>query len=203
MADASVQGSTRSGPAGSFRTFQSFRDIFVGLITTGQDESGRRGMAVLLLGLLLLLGGCSGEPDTGPGKVRWDRETCVRCNMAVSDPMYSAQVRVHPGKKSRLYKFDDIGCAVIWLDEQKLADDPDVEIWVNDYRTGDWIDARKAWYVPGKVTPMGYGLGATAQKEPGAMDFQAAQKHIYEVEETFHVHRGDEHAHPAPGEENK
>ncbi len=196
MADASVQGSARSGPDGRFRTLLFFRECFVGL------KPGLLGMAILLGGLLLL-GGCSGEPDTGPGKVRWDRDTCVRCNMVLSDPMYSAQVRVHPGEKSRLYKFDDIGCAVIWLDEQKLADDPDVEIWVNDYRTGDWIDARKAWYVPGKVTPMGYGLGATAQKEPGAMDFQAARKHIYEVEETFHLHRGEEHAHPAAGEEKQ
>ena len=160
---------------------------------------------VLLVMLLVLsfLAGCSGEPDSGPGKVRWDRETCVRCNMAVSDPKYSAQVRLHPGKKSKLYKFDDIGCAVIWLDEQKLADDPDLEIWVNDYRTGDWIDARKAWYVAGKVTPMGYGLGATTEREPGAMDFEAAKKHVYQVEESFHVHRGDEHAHPVPGEEDK
>ncbi len=155
---------------------------------------------LLLAAAGLLLAACSGEPDRGPGKVRWDRETCVRCNMAVSDPHYSAQVRVHPGPGSRLYKFDDIGCAVIWLDEQKLADDPDVEIWVNDYRTGEWIDARSAWYVPGKVTPMGYGLGATREKEPGAMDFAAARRHIYRVEETFHQHRGGDHTHPQRGE---
>ncbi|HIE55770.1 MAG TPA: protein NosL [Chromatiaceae bacterium] len=153
--------------------------------------------------LLLLLAGCSPEPDTGPGQVRWDRETCIRCNMAVSDPRYSAQVRVPAGHKSQLYKFDDIGCAVIWLDEQKLADDPGVEIWVNDYRSGEWIDARKAWYVPGKVTPMGYGLGASKLKEQGALDFAAARKHVYEIEETFHIHRGDQHAHPTPGEEKK
>jgi len=151
----------------------------------------------------LLLGGCSGEPDTGPGKVRWDRETCVRCQMAVSDPKFSAQVRVHPGKGSKLYKFDDIGCAIIWLDEQGLASDPDIEIWVNDYQTGDWIDARRAWYVPGQITPMGYGLGATPEKRPGALDFAAARRHVYEVESTYHLHRGDPHPHPQPGDENR
>ena len=164
-------------------------------------KPGWWGIAVLLAGLLLLLGGCSGEPDTGPGKVRWDRETCERCAMAISDPKYSAQVRVPAGKKTKLYKFDDIGCAVIWLDQQPFSKDPRVEIWVNDYHTEDWIAARKAWYVPGKVTPMGYGLGATTKKEPGAMDFQAARKHIYEVEETYHIHRGgEEHARPVSGE---
>ena len=151
-----------------------------------------------LVALVLLLAACSRAPDTGPGKVRWDRDTCARCAMAISDPKFSAQVRVPDERgRSRLYKFDDIGCAVIWLDEHKLSDDPRVEIWVNDYHSGDWIDARKAWYVPGQITPMGYGLGATAEKEPGAMDFAAARRHIYKVEETYHQHRGEApHAHP-------
>jgi nitrous oxide reductase accessory protein NosL len=145
-----------------------------------------------LFALLLLLAGCSGEPDTGPGKVRWDREICARCAMAVSDHNYAAQIRGGPvGQKGKLYKFDDIGCAVIWLDQQPWKDNPSIEIWVTDYRNGDWIDARKAWYVKGKITPMGYGLGATPEKETGALDFAAAKKHIYNVEETFHIHRGD------------
>jgi nitrous oxide reductase accessory protein NosL len=153
-----------------------------------------------LLGLLLLLAGCSNEPDTGPGKVRWDREVCARCAMTVSDHNYSAQVRGGPaGQKGKLYKFDDIGCAVIWLDQQPWKDNPKTEIWVTDYRNGDWLDARKAWYVKGKITPMGYGLGATPEQEPGALDFAQARKHIYEVEEQTHTHRGDEHQHPAAG----
>ncbi len=156
---------------------------------------------LLLLGLLLVLAGCSGEPDTGPGKVRWDREVCVRCAMAISDHNYAAQVRGGPaGQKGKLYKFDDIGCAVIWLDQQPWKDNPKTEVWVTDYRNGEWIDARKAWYVKGKITPMGYGLGATPEKEPGALDFAQARKHIYEVENETHAHRGDEHQHSAAGE---
>ena len=170
----------------------------------GLDPAGGRWKATIFGALWLLtvlvLTACSRAPETGPGKVRWDRDTCVRCGMAISDPMYSAQIRVHPhgGGKSKLYKFDDIGCAVIWLDQQPFKDDPSVEIWVNDYQTGKWIDARKAWYVPGRVTPMGYGLGATTRKEPGAMDFAAARKHIYQVEQSYHLHRGaaSDHSHP-------
>lgn len=153
-----------------------------------------------LLLVFLLFVGCSGEPETGPGKVRWDRDTCVRCNMAVSDPHYSAQVRIRDAQGNHLYKFDDIGCAVIWLEEQGRLDDPAVEIWVNDYRNGEWIDARTAWYVPGKVTPMGYGLGATSQKAPGAMDFTAARDHIHAIESQYHVHREAPHPHPQAGE---
>ena len=41
----------------------------------------RHGIVFLLLGLLAA---CSGEPKTGPVEVKWDRDTCVRCSMALS-----------------------------------------------------------------------------------------------------------------------
>ncbi len=146
---------------------------------------------LLSLSVLSQLSACSGKPDTGPGKVRWDREICTRCAMALSDRHYAAQVRGGPvGQKSKLYKFDDIGCAVIWLDEQKWKDNPAVEIWVNDYRNGKWLDARKAWYVTGKTTPMDYALGAQPEKTEGALDFAQAKKHVYEVEKRLNLHSG-------------
>ena len=145
--------------------------------------------------LLVLLLGCSAEPDSGPGKIRWDREVCTRCAMSVSEHNYAAQIRHKvAGQKSKLYVFDDIGCAIIWLDQQPWKDDPANEIWVAAYQDGQWLDARKAWYVPGKITPMGYGLGASARQEPGAMDFAAARKQVYQVEQQTHAHRGG-HSH--------
>jgi copper chaperone NosL len=149
-----------------------------------------------LLMLTLLVAGCSRQADTGPVEIRWDKETCERCAMAVSDHNYSAQVRGGPANKStKVYKFDDIGCAVIWLDKQTWKADSRTEIWVNDYRNGNWIDARKANYVTGKVTPMGYGLGAQADPVEGALNFAAAREHIYEVEAGEHKHKGG-HMHP-------
>jgi len=149
-----------------------------------------------LLLLTILVAGCSKQADTGPVEVRWDKETCERCAMAVSDRNYSAQVRGGPAEKStRVYKFDDIGCAVIWLDKQAWKADTRTEIWVNDYRNGKWLDARKASYVTGKVTPMGYGLGAQAELVEGALNFAAAREHVYEVETGEHKHKGG-HMHP-------
>jgi copper chaperone NosL len=149
-----------------------------------------------LMLLIMLVAGCSRQADTGPVEVRWDKDTCERCAMAVSDRHYSAQVRGGPADKTtRVYKFDDIGCAVIWLDKQAWKADPRTEIWVTDYRNGKWIDARKAGYVTGKVTPMGYGLGAQADRIDGALDFTAAREHIYKVESSEHKHKGG-HMHP-------
>ncbi len=146
---------------------------------------------VVLFVLAVTLGGCGKEKTSGPEKVRWDREICARCAMAVSNRNYSAQVRGgRKGKKARVYKFDDVGCAVIWLDKQSWKDDPRTEIWVNDYRNGKWINAKTAWYVKMKNTPMDYGMGAQTEKVEGALDFEQARKHIYEVEQRFNPHTG-------------
>ncbi|MCW8964369.1 MAG: nitrous oxide reductase accessory protein NosL [Gammaproteobacteria bacterium] len=145
--------------------------------------------------MFMLLSACSQEDATGPGKVRWDQESCARCAMAVSDRNYAAQVRgADAGSITKLYKFDDIGCAVIWLKKQQWKDDPRTEIWVTDHQNGQWIDARKASYVTGKITPMGYGLGAQPEATEGSLDFAGARKHIMIVESTEHIHRG-RHAH--------
>jgi len=148
-------------------------------------------IAVVVL-LSLLLTACSQEPATGPEKVRWDREVCARCSMAVSDPNFSAQIR-QPANQygvSTVHKFDDIGCAVIWLKDQPWKDEAATEIWVNDYRNGKWIDARKAYYVDGKLTPMNYGLGAQSDPVDHSLDYAAASKHIMVVEEREHIHGG-------------
>jgi len=133
----------------------------------------RHGVAFLLLGLLAA---CSGEPKTGPVEVKWDRDTCVRCSMALSDKRFAAQVR--GGAKHQAFKFDDFGCAVFWLKDKPWADDPASEIWVMDMRSAQWIDARKAYYVPNKMTPMAYGFGAVALPEPGSVNFEEARKQL-------------------------
>lgn len=141
--------------------------------------------------LVVFLTGCSGDPGTGPAEVRWDREICPRCAMVVSDHNYAAQVRGGPAdKRKKVYTFDDIGCAVIWLDKQEWKDDAGTEVWVTDHRNGKWLDARSAYYVTGKITPMAYGLGAQDTTAEGALDYSAAREHIYEVEAAEHTHAG-------------
>jgi len=145
----------------------------------------------------LLFSACSGEKDTGPVEVRWDQNTCERCRMMLSDRHFSAQIRYFPeAKRSRVVKFDDIGCATIWLEEQKWKDDPKTEIWVTAHSNGEWIDARKATYVIKNNSPMGYNLGAQTEAEPGGLNFDEAIKHIEQVEKKFNAHgTQDEHQH--------
>jgi copper chaperone NosL len=143
---------------------------------------------------------CSGDPGSGPLDVKWDRIPCERCRMVLSDRKHAAQVRVPQAEgRSRVLFFDDIGCAVVWLEDQPARDDPRTEIWVAEWRTGDWIDARKAHYLAGQVTPMEYGLGAQAEPDPQAFGFDAAKERIFEVERKYNVHGGHLDSAPGPG----
>jgi nitrous oxide reductase accessory protein NosL len=139
-----------------------------------------------ILALAFLLVACSGDPGTGPVEVKWDRDVCERCRMVLSDRLYSAQVRGGPAEqKTKAYRFDDIGCAMLWLEQQPWRDDPRTEIWVNDYRTGTWIDARTAHYVKDRITPMAYGLGAQSDPVQGGLNYEQARQHVHVVEQRF------------------
>lgn len=149
--------------------------------------------ATVLLALMIAsLHGCGGDAGTGVIPVKWDRDACERCRMVLSDRGHSAQVRYFPeNKRSRVMVFDDIGCAVLWLQDQPWKDDPRTEIWVTDHRTGEWVDARGATYVEGHITPMEYGLGAQPDPHPNGMDFEGAIAHINAVETRFNAHGTD------------
>lgn len=149
----------------------------------------------------LMLSACTGEQETGPEEVRWDQNTCERCRMMLSDRHFAAQIRYFPeNKRSKVVKFDDIGCAVLWLKDQPWSNDPKTQIWVTAHRNGEWIDARKATYVRKNNSPMGYDLGAQTEAAPEGLNFDQAIQHIEEVENKFNAH-GMQHQHHLPMED--
>ncbi len=119
-------------------------------------------MRVAPLALLLLLGCQAGD---GPARVAWDRDTCRQCGMALSDRHAAAQVK--GGPKGQVEKFDDLGCALTWLQKQPWADEAGTRVWVARSTDGTWLDAREAHFVDGLKTPMGYGWGAVDGAQPG------------------------------------
>lgn len=164
------------------------------------------GLLTLALLLPILLAGCSGDPGAGPKAVKWDREACERCRMVLSDRKHSAQVRVHANTaETKVYFFDDIGCALTWLEDKPYRDAANTEIWVTDWRDGSWIDARKATYLPGQLTPMQYALGAQPEAAPEGLDYAQAKAHIFNVEARFNQHsahlreQAEQRARPSAG----
>ncbi|MES9928628.1 MAG: nitrous oxide reductase accessory protein NosL [Candidatus Thiodiazotropha sp. 6PDIVS] len=145
---------------------------------------------LLVLVQVMLLVGCSADNGTGPLDVKWDRDTCERCRMVLSDRKYAAQIRYFPPDKKRsvVNFFDDIGCAVLWLSDKPWQQDPKTEIWVTDHRSGAWIDATQATYVSGQHTPMEYGLGAQQEKVSDGLNFKQAKQYIQAAEERNKIH---------------
>lgn len=126
------------------------------------------------------LSACAGPklPD-GMVEIRWDRDTCVRCNMVISDRRFAAQA--HGGPKGQNWKFDDIGCAAIWLKAQPWGEDPATRVWVTDSAGGEtvaWLDARNARYIAGKTSPMGYNFAAMPAEAPGSVDFEEMRRQV-------------------------
>jgi len=67
---------------------------------------------------------------------------------------------------------------MFWLASQSWGGDPSTRIWVVDASDQSWLDARTAFYVGGKTSPMGYNFGAVRNKAAGTLDFDAVRGHI-------------------------
>lgn len=141
------------------------------------------GFALTPLAAALTACGKSGWPE-GMADIKWDRDTCVRCSMVISDRRFAAELR--GGPKDTIFKFDDPGCLAFWL-RDKAKDYPwmaeaATRIWVADYTSKPdnlvWLDARKAHYEGGKHSPMGYGYAAYSLPQPGSLDFAGMREHV-------------------------
>jgi nitrous oxide reductase accessory protein NosL len=145
----------------------------------------RAGLVATPLAAALSSLGCGRKGDWPEGMepIVWDRDTCVRCRMVISDRRFAAELR--GGPKNTALKFDDVGCAVFWM-RDKAGDSPwltlpETRFWVADVgsKSGEvrWLDARSAHYV-GKTSPMGYNFGAARHPEGGALDFASMRDHV-------------------------
>jgi nitrous oxide reductase accessory protein NosL len=133
----------------------------------------------VLTPLAAALSACGRSEERWPAGMRpikWDRDTCTRCSMVISDRRFAAEIGGIAN--NAVFKFDDIGCAMLWLRDKGQnylwSAEPAIRIWVADITSKSnamiWLDARTAHYIR-KTSPMGYNFGATAQNPAGAMDF--------------------------------
>ncbi len=166
-------------------------------------KAGRFFLNSVAVGLLvLMIIACKGgNEEQLPVDFVWDRVACEECKMALSDRHYSAQVIDHNG---RAYFFDDIGCAILWLQRQPWKDR--ARTWVNDVKTTEWIEASKAnWLAGDPQTPMGYGFAATLSLVENALDYETVKKRMLSgnnlVNENLKKHLGAGQQHPRIGKQ--
>ena len=136
--------------------------------------------------ILIFTLGCEKKIDRGVSPVHWDRDMCARCVMVVSDRHNTTQVK-NPNN-GKTYMFDDIGCMILWFDNEHIKWKDKAIIWITDATTGEWIDARKAFYDTENVTPMAYGFCAhkskdTIKKGQEIIDFNEVVKRVKKIGE--------------------
>ena len=112
----------------------------------------------LALIMIVSFWGCERKIELGVHDVHWDRDMCVRCKMVVSERQYAAQTTDPTTGKT--YYFDDIGCVVLWFEEEKIEWADKAIIWVTDVNSGEWINAKEAKWSTISITPMAFGYAA-------------------------------------------
>lgn len=117
----------------------------------------------LLFAISLSFIACEQETQKGVSTVHWDRDMCSRCVMVVSDRKNTVQMRNPDTQKT--YMFDDIGCLALWFEEEKPSWEDRAIVWITDVDSGEFIDAKVAFYDTNNVTPMAYGFSAHKTKE--------------------------------------
>lgn len=144
-----------------------------------------QGLVLTPLAVSLAACGKGGDWPAGMAEIMWDRDTCARCSMVISDRRFAAELR--GGERDTVFKFDDIGCAVTWM-HHKVGDfpwmaEPATRFWVADAGAaaglGDkWLEARKAHYAGGSMSPMGYNYSARAYAEAGSQSYDEMRQHV-------------------------
>lgn len=119
-------------------------------------------VVVLVVAVAVLAGACGGGGDKPPD-IAYGRDTCAECHMIISEPRFAAAYRTSDGTER---KFDDIGDMVAFGVRQNQLDGS--KVWVHDFETEEWLDARTATYVAGDAgaidTPMGRGVLAFSER---------------------------------------
>jgi hypothetical protein len=128
--------------------------------------------------------GCEKKVDLGAHDVHWDRDMCIRCKMVVSERQYAAQT-TNP-ITGRTYYFDDIGCLVLWFEEDEIEWADKAVVRVIDVKTGEWINAREAKWSTVSITPMAFGFSAykagTEPKNEEIIDYDEMVKRSIALE---------------------
>ncbi|MDQ0154864.1 nitrous oxide reductase accessory protein NosL [Robertmurraya andreesenii] len=130
---------------------------------------------------ILLLAGCSQEQSFEPDEINPEIDVCEICNMGIVHENYATQVIA---KNGDVYKFDDIGCMMEFLqDEQTIKEEDVAKKYVRDVNTGEWIELEKAFhsYHPDHWTPMANGV-VTFKDKQSAQEYENRIGEVYDYQ---------------------
>lgn len=111
--------------------------------------------------LTLLVASCSPKTE----EFNYGKDNCSFCKMGIMDARFGAEIVT---KKSKVYKFDDLGCMVKFL-QSGTVEEKDIKhkVTINFIKKNDFIDVTKAffWSDPELRSPMGSNIAAFPSAE--------------------------------------
>ncbi|MEY4591128.1 MAG: hypothetical protein RIR18_23 [Pseudomonadota bacterium] len=125
----------------------------------------------------------------GMTEIKWDRDTCSRCSMVISDRRFAAEIvgaTQANGAQQTVFKFDDPGCLAFWLkekaDKYPWMAEAATHIWIADFNSKNreemvWLDPKRAYFIT-RNSPMGYNFAAVGSPLAGALDFTDMRQHV-------------------------
>jgi copper chaperone NosL len=122
-----------------------------------------RVVKLLSVSAVSLMIACSGPGTSGPVPI-YPEDRCVACGMHILDTRYASEVILSNGE---VLKFDDIGEMFLYLRSKKVAPEDVRALYVQDFRSRQWLSAKEAIYVVSREiqTPMGTGVIAFANRD--------------------------------------
>ncbi len=118
-------------------------------------------VAIAVFVLTVFLTSCSTNPEPFVS----GSDTCYICKMGLADFRFGAEVIT---KKGKLYKFDDLGCMINYLQNEN-TDKKNIArtVVINFEKPNSFIDAGNAWFVvsPELKSPMNSNASGFASRE--------------------------------------
>lgn len=107
-----------------------------------------------------MLVACQSGPPRPVDIESWDM--CAHCRMAISQKCYAAEIVSSDGNAA---KFDDIACMLQYAADRSMKRE-DEAIFVMDYDTQQWLNAREAVFVQSDAipSPMAGGIAAVQER---------------------------------------
>jgi hypothetical protein len=136
---------------------------------------------LLLIVALSFFSACNSSESSSTQSLKSEVKVCPQCHMEIAK---SNEHSTYIVKNDTKHYFDDIGCMIIWCNENGV-DIEKAKVFSKD--TGRYIDAASASFKIGEKTPMSYGFCAYENSVEGHIDFD---------EVTMKMLRGEHMANP-------
>lgn len=133
---------------------------------------------VILTGLVWLTG-CQ-EENYEPVQIEPEIDVCEICNMSIAHENFATEVI---SKENDVYKFDDLGCMMEFLEEDYILEEEIAKKYVRDVSSGEWTELENAYYSYHEDfwTPMANGVVTFKSKE-AAEEYEQGAGEVYDYE---------------------